>query len=88
MNCKRTYGGRGSRLIFAGLLALSTSASAQAPREAMVTRETQDLYRAGITQVYYLKTQNCNEQIYGDRVTLRWNLCGKGGVMIRRGPVD
>ena len=77
------------RSVLAALLAVfASAASAQAPREAIVTREAQDLYRAGVTNPYYLKTVNCREQIFGDRVTFRWNVGTKGGVMIRRGATD
>ena len=82
---ERTTGACGPRWILAALLAVfASAATAAAPREAIITKEADNLYRAGITNPYYLKTVNCSEQIFGDRVTFRWNLGTKGGVFITR----
>ena len=69
--------------MFVALSALAGAALAKPPREALITREVQDLYRAG-TGAYYLRTIGCHEQVYGDRVVLRWNIGIKGGMMVFR----
>ena len=76
--------GYSPRWLLAALTAVSLSAVAAAPKEALITREAQDLYRAGVGQ-FYLRTLNCHEQIFGDRVVFRWTPGGRGGVMFFRG---
>ena len=75
--------GYAPRWLLAVLIAVSASAVA-APKDALITREAQDLYRAGVGQ-FYLRTMNCHEQIFGDRVTFRWTPGARGGVMFFRG---
>ncbi|MCC7485790.1 MAG: hypothetical protein IT529_12495 [Burkholderiales bacterium] len=64
-------------------LLLCAAAHAAMPRDVIVTRESQDLYRAG-SGSFYIKTTGCTEQIYSDRVTLKMNIGVKGGMMFTR----
>ena len=62
---------------------IACTAAAAPPREILVTREVQDLYRVA-TGPYYLKTIGCSENVYSDRASLRFNISGKGGMLIFR----
>jgi hypothetical protein len=67
--------------------ATTSAAMAAAPKEVLVTREMQDIYRIGIDRISgttYIKTVNCNEHVYGDRASLRLNISIRGGTMIFR----
>ena len=59
------------------------AATAAPPKEIFVTREVQDLYRVG-SGSYYLKTIGCHENVYSDRASLRFNISGKGGMLLFR----
>jgi len=63
--------------------ATASAAMAAAPKEVMVTREMQDIYRIG-SGTTYIRTKNCNEYVYGDRVSLKLNISIRGGNMIFR----
>ena len=61
---------------------LSTSAiAAYPPAQILVTRESQDLYRASAGGEFYIKTVNCYENVYSDRAILRLNAITKGGYL-------
>ena len=53
------------------------------PKQVLVTREAQDIYRVASGPIY-IKTLNCYEQIYGDRADLKLFRGSKGGTMIFR----
>lgn len=56
---------------------------AAAPKEVFVTREMQDIYRIG-SGTTYIRTQNCTENVYGDRASLKLNIGMRGGRMVFR----
>jgi len=58
-------------------------ATAAPPKQVLVTREVQDLYRVA-AGAFYMKTIGCSEQVYGDRADLRINISGKGGMLLFR----
>lgn len=68
--------------------ATASAAMAAAPKEVIVTREMQDIYRIGMERsgsgTTYIRTKNCNENVYGDRVSLKLNISIRGGNMIFR----
>jgi hypothetical protein len=74
----------------AGLVLWATvsTATAAAPKEALVTREMQNLYRIGNDRIgsptTYIRTVNCNEYVYGDRVSLKLGIGPRGGAMVFR----
>jgi hypothetical protein len=59
------------------------AAGAAPPREVMITREVQDLYRVS-AGTFYIKTIGCYENVYGDRAQVRLNISGKGGMLLFR----
>jgi len=61
-------------------LALIAGAAAAAPKEVLLTREVQDLYRVG-SGTFYIKTSGCSEQVFGDRVELQLNISSTGGML-------
>jgi hypothetical protein len=48
----------------------------------------QDIYRVGVErqglETTYIRTKNCSEFVYGDRVSLKLNISVRGGAMIFR----
>ena len=72
-----------SRRALAALGLCACTAMAAPPREVLVTREVQDLYRVA-SGTFYMKTIGCNEIVYSDRASLRLNISGKGGMLIFR----
>ena len=70
--------------------ATASAAMAAAPKEALVTREMQNIYRIGNDQsqtgspTTYIRTVNCNEYVYGDRVSLKLGIGRRGGAMVFR----
>jgi hypothetical protein len=71
------------RWTLAALGLCAASALAAPPRNIIVTREIQDLYRVA-TGTFYLKTLNCHEHVYEDRADLRPNAIGKGAMLLFR----
>ena len=71
------------RWMVAALGLCACIATAAPPRQLIVTREVQDLYRAS-TGVFYMKTIGCHEQVFGDRAELRFNISGRGGMLLFR----
>jgi hypothetical protein len=63
-------------LAAAALAAIACQGTAAPPKEAIISRESQDLYRAEIGK-YWIKTSGCNEHVYTDRVTMRFTPLGK-----------
>src|SRR5215510_8352320 len=59
------------------------TATAAPPKEVLITREVQDLYRVS-SGIFYIKTIGCSENVYGDRAGLRFNIGGKGGMLLFR----
>lgn len=72
-----------ARRALAALGFLACAAAAAPPREVFVTREVQDLYRVG-TGTFYIKTIGCHENVFSDRAGLRFNISGKGGMLLFR----
>ena len=72
-----------ARRACAALALCACAASAAPPREVLITREVQDLYRVGSGR-YYVKTIGCHENVFNDRANLRFNISGKGGMLLFR----
>ena len=71
------------RWALAGLGLFACAALAAPPREVLVSREVQDLYRVS-SGLFYIKTIGCYENVYNDRAGLRLNISGKGGMLFFR----
>jgi hypothetical protein len=65
------------------LWVVACAAAAAPPKQVIVTREAQDLYRVAAGS-FYIKTLNCHEFVYGDRADLKLNIGVRGGTMVFR----
>ena len=71
------------RWMLAALGLCACAATAAPPRQLLVTREVQDLYRVA-DGAFYLKTIGCHEMVFSDRADLRLNISGRGGMLLFR----
>jgi len=71
------------RCSFLALGLVACAATAAPPREIFITKEVPDLYRVS-SGIFYIKTIGCTENVYGDRAALRFNISGKGGMLLFR----
>ena len=65
------------------LSVLACAATAAPPKQVIVTREAQDLYRVA-SGSFYIKTLNCHEFVYSDRADLKVNIGVRGGTLMFR----
>ena len=71
------------RWMVIALCVTASAAMAAPPKQVLVTREVQDLYRVA-SGTFYIKTTGCQEQVFGDRADLRMNIGSKGGMLLFR----
>jgi hypothetical protein len=69
--------------VLTALALFAGAATAAPPKQVLVTREVQDLYRVA-SGTFYIKTTGCQEQVFGDRADLRLNIGSKGGMLLFR----
>ena len=71
------------RLMLAALTLIAGASAAAPPKQVLVTREVQDLYRVA-SGTFYMKTIGCQEYVYGDRADLKLNIGSKGAMLVFR----
>src|SRR5262249_24048575 len=72
-----------ARTTLAAMGLCACAATAAPPRDIFITREVEDLYRVGSGK-FYVKTIGCHENVFNDRANLRFNISGRGGMLLFR----
>src|ERR1043166_4952902 len=71
------------RWVPAVLRLCACAATAAPPREVLVSREIEDLYRVS-AGTFYIRTIGCHEAVFNERAGIRINISGKGGMLLFR----
>ena len=74
---------RRAHRLFVALSLIGSTAAAAPPKDVLVTRESQDLYRVASGE-FYIKTIGCQEYVFEDRADLKLNIGSKGGMLVFR----